>query len=679
MQRGPIQALFLVLVLLSPAAASPSAPVPDPLVPVPAPSTSSHPTALPEPHPDPEAVDAAQKWVGLLDAGSYGEAWDSAGAFLKRTPRDRWSATTEKTRGVLGGAAERTFQAAFRPVLFNTDAPDPNRLIVIFSTRFGASGTPTGQEGDRAEIVPLIREDGTWRPVSYLLRSGDQVAAARLSALGMEGQPAPDFPFTGRDGQIHHLAEFRGRWLFLETGRTTCLPSENMAVGLSEIRKELDGKPFEFLHVWSEPSWDDVDLGVHFPFLGVEGWVRRNPDAYHFNFPTCAVIDPQGTVRKAWVGERDDAAVRTLLAKTVDFPLPDGFATVTPARTAQEQAAVASGSPSAGPLWKAADDAAPDDLFNVFGLLDWAHLPDADRTALRDKTLAQYDEGSRFHWQLLRNRADSLVLGKPNEALAVFRTIQAHYPQSQRMRLAIAALTTWNDDDLVLARDSAPWEVPWFARLGAGYAFEGRNDLETASRLLDDPDGGWTRIHAASFLARHQSPDQARAIVAEMEKNSGSTLDAKDRNVPWLALLRHLAAADWAGALPWADRHFALTAWNAMGPAARLLAAVRTGDDAGKEAALTLLAGYKTDRAAYLYAQRVQTGAEAFSPEGAAPFANDQHAEVAFLWLGAWLESQSRNDDAAKVYTLRLEHVKPWEVEYAVYRTVLETVPHGKP
>jgi len=134
---------------------------------LPGPGTTTTPPAPAEAQPleaqarkELAARDAAEKWLALLDAGKYGEAWDqTAKAFRDKVKREQWVASLPKTRGALGAVKSRSTEvASFRASL--AGMPDGDYVTVRFSTRFE-------KKDEAQELVTLVYEDGAWRPLGY--------------------------------------------------------------------------------------------------------------------------------------------------------------------------------------------------------------------------------------------------------------------------------------------------------------------------------------------------------------------------------------------------------------------------------------------------------------------------------------------------------------------------------
>ncbi|WP_343528152.1 DUF4019 domain-containing protein [Sphingomonas sp.] len=102
--------------------------------------------------PDPAVVDAAQRFLALVDQGRWADSYRATGsAFRKLNTEPVWAAASEKARTPLGKLVSRTF-------LSQDDIPAPpaGYQMVRFRTRFESSA-------DVIETVTLERERGEWR------------------------------------------------------------------------------------------------------------------------------------------------------------------------------------------------------------------------------------------------------------------------------------------------------------------------------------------------------------------------------------------------------------------------------------------------------------------------------------------------------------------------------------
>jgi len=103
---------------------------------------------------------AAQEWLAIVDSGDYGKAWDrSARRFRESVTKQQWVENLPKTRGALGAMkARRPELASYKSSL--PGMPVGDYVTVRFATSFD-------KKDDAREMVTLVFEDGTWRPLGY--------------------------------------------------------------------------------------------------------------------------------------------------------------------------------------------------------------------------------------------------------------------------------------------------------------------------------------------------------------------------------------------------------------------------------------------------------------------------------------------------------------------------------
>jgi hypothetical protein len=103
---------------------------------------------------------AAEKWLAILDAGDYGQAWEqSAQAFKNQVKREQWVESLPRTRGALGAMKSRRVEvSSYKPSL--PGMPTGDYVTVRFSTNFE-------KKEDAQELVTLVYEGGSWRPLGY--------------------------------------------------------------------------------------------------------------------------------------------------------------------------------------------------------------------------------------------------------------------------------------------------------------------------------------------------------------------------------------------------------------------------------------------------------------------------------------------------------------------------------
>jgi hypothetical protein len=106
------------------------------------------------------AVEAAERWLALLDKEQYGKAWDEcATLFRERVTREQWVESLPKTRGVLGKAKLRRSElSSYKTAL--PGAPGGEYVSVRFSTSFE-------KKDEAKELMTMVYEKGAWRTAGY--------------------------------------------------------------------------------------------------------------------------------------------------------------------------------------------------------------------------------------------------------------------------------------------------------------------------------------------------------------------------------------------------------------------------------------------------------------------------------------------------------------------------------
>lgn len=106
---------------------------------------------------------AGEKWLGLLDRGEYGKAWDEcAQLFRQRVTREQWIESLPSTRAPFGAVKSRKVEVAgYKTSL--PGAPDGQYVTVRYRTSFET-------KENVEEVVTLVFEEGVWRPTGYSIR-----------------------------------------------------------------------------------------------------------------------------------------------------------------------------------------------------------------------------------------------------------------------------------------------------------------------------------------------------------------------------------------------------------------------------------------------------------------------------------------------------------------------------
>lgn len=122
-------------------------------------ATTSPPTPVASSEaPNAEVVEAARRWLVLVDQGRWDESYKATGtAFRKLNTAQVWAIVSEKVRAPLGAAISRTFVSQE-----NLPAPPAGYEVVKFRTRFA-------NKAEAVETVSLDRENGGWHVVGVTI------------------------------------------------------------------------------------------------------------------------------------------------------------------------------------------------------------------------------------------------------------------------------------------------------------------------------------------------------------------------------------------------------------------------------------------------------------------------------------------------------------------------------
>ena len=110
------------------------------------------------------AVEAATRWLALVDDGEYGTSWQEAAGYLRRAmPKDQWETRFAAFREALGAVVSRKIVSAeYRTSL--AGAPDGEYVVIQFETSF--------EHKKRAveTVTPMLEGDGSWRVSGYYIK-----------------------------------------------------------------------------------------------------------------------------------------------------------------------------------------------------------------------------------------------------------------------------------------------------------------------------------------------------------------------------------------------------------------------------------------------------------------------------------------------------------------------------
>ena len=110
------------------------------------------------------AVAAAKSWLGLVDAGSYGESWEEAAAlFQGALTREQWIQSLAAARTPLGALVSRQVASA-RYATSLPGAPDGEYVVIQFTTVLA------NKKSAVETVTPMKGGDGVWRVAGYYIK-----------------------------------------------------------------------------------------------------------------------------------------------------------------------------------------------------------------------------------------------------------------------------------------------------------------------------------------------------------------------------------------------------------------------------------------------------------------------------------------------------------------------------
>lgn len=111
-----------------------------------------------------QALQAAEKWLDLVDQGEYEKSWEEAAALFKSAvTAEQWEKSINAARGPIG----RLISREVRSSVYTTSlpgAPDGEYYVIQFNTSF--SNKVVAVE----TVTPIKDEDGSWRVSGYYIK-----------------------------------------------------------------------------------------------------------------------------------------------------------------------------------------------------------------------------------------------------------------------------------------------------------------------------------------------------------------------------------------------------------------------------------------------------------------------------------------------------------------------------
>ena len=111
-----------------------------------------------------KAVEAAQKWLGLVDQGEYGKSWETAAGYFKGAVTEKqWEQALTAFRSPLGKAISRKVKSKQYATSL-PGAPDGEYVVIQFETAFEK------KKSSVETITPMKEKDGSWRVSGYYIK-----------------------------------------------------------------------------------------------------------------------------------------------------------------------------------------------------------------------------------------------------------------------------------------------------------------------------------------------------------------------------------------------------------------------------------------------------------------------------------------------------------------------------
>jgi hypothetical protein len=114
--------------------------------------------------PDQPAIDAANAWLALVDAGKYGDSWTSAAALFKNAvTKEQWTAQARAAREPLGALVSRKVSTRTAATSL-PGAPDGKYVVIQYESVFANKNRAV------ETVTPMLEPDGTWHVSGYYIK-----------------------------------------------------------------------------------------------------------------------------------------------------------------------------------------------------------------------------------------------------------------------------------------------------------------------------------------------------------------------------------------------------------------------------------------------------------------------------------------------------------------------------
>ena len=111
-----------------------------------------------------EALEAAEKWLTLIDEGKYQESWEEAAPLFKSSvTSEQWEQTIRAVRKPIGRVLERNVRSSVYATSL-PGAPDGSYYVIQFNSSFSSKKKTV------ETVTPMKGEDGVWRVSGYFIK-----------------------------------------------------------------------------------------------------------------------------------------------------------------------------------------------------------------------------------------------------------------------------------------------------------------------------------------------------------------------------------------------------------------------------------------------------------------------------------------------------------------------------
>lgn len=110
------------------------------------------------------ALAVAKTWLALVDAGEYGESWETAAAYLKSTvTKEYWQQALPAVRKLFGSLVSRKLMD-IKYTQSLPAAPEGEYVVIQIATSF------ENKKYAIETVIPMLDSDGEWRVSGYFIK-----------------------------------------------------------------------------------------------------------------------------------------------------------------------------------------------------------------------------------------------------------------------------------------------------------------------------------------------------------------------------------------------------------------------------------------------------------------------------------------------------------------------------